>query len=48
VLAAACIFFGAFVGRTLVDQVGAAGALGVGAGIRLLIALGWLFVPTSR
>jgi hypothetical protein len=39
------IFSGGFIGRTLVDQIGPAGALGVGTGLRILIAIGWLFVP---
>ena len=47
-LALFCIFFGAFVGRTLVDLIGAAGALGMGAGIRIVITLGWLVVPEKR
>ena len=48
IVGAFCIFVGGFIGRTLVDQIGAAGALGVGAGIRLLIALSWLFVPSKH
>lgn len=46
-LGAFFIFFGGFVGRALVDDIGAAGALGIGTGIRVLITLGWLFVPSS-
>jgi hypothetical protein len=48
VLGAICIFFGGFVGRALVDVMGAAGTLGIGTGIRVVIALGWLFVPSKR
>lgn len=44
-IAALALFVGGFVGRALVDQIGAAGALGVGTGIRVLIALSWVFVP---
>jgi hypothetical protein len=47
ILGASCIFLGGFVGRALADSIGAAGALGVGTGIRVVIALGWLFVPSK-
>jgi hypothetical protein len=46
-IAAASLFIGAFIGRTLVDSIGAAGTLGVGTGIRVLIALSWIFVPSK-
>jgi len=42
---AACIFLGGFVGRALVDSIGAKGALGIGAGVRVIIAVSWLVVP---
>lgn len=41
------IFVGGFTGRCLIDQVGSAGTLGVGTGIRFLIALSWFFVPSK-
>jgi hypothetical protein len=44
-VAASSIFLGAFIGCAIVGQIGAAGALGVGAAIRVLIMLGWMFVP---
>lgn len=44
-IAASSLFIGGFLGRTLLAHIGASGALGVGAGIRFLIAVGWLFVP---
>ncbi|KAJ7253722.1 hypothetical protein B0H12DRAFT_577832 [Mycena haematopus] len=44
VLAFGALFAGAVVARVLLGQVGAAAALGFGAGIRLLVALGWCFV----
>lgn len=47
VIAVFALFFGGFVGRAILDQVGSAGAFGVGTGIRVLIALGWLFVPAK-
>jgi len=46
-IAAASLFIGGFIGRALVDQIGAAGTLGIGAGIRVIIALGWIFVPAK-
>ena len=46
-IAAFSVFLGGFAGRALVDQIGAAGALGVGAGIRFLVGLGWIFVPSK-
>ncbi|KAJ7255312.1 hypothetical protein C8J57DRAFT_1186564 [Mycena rebaudengoi] len=44
-IAAASLFFGAFVGRALLAKIGAASALGVGAGLRVLIALSWIVIP---
>ena len=39
------LFIGGFASRAIVDKIGSAGTLGVGTGIRLLIAVWWLFVP---
>ncbi|KAJ7253719.1 hypothetical protein B0H12DRAFT_1017513 [Mycena haematopus] len=44
VLALGALFAGAVVARLFLGQVGAAAALGFGAGIRLIVALGWCFV----
>lgn len=44
-LAAAALFVGGFCGRALVGQIGAAGTLGVAVGMRILIAISWIFVP---
>jgi hypothetical protein len=46
-IAVSTLFVGGFLGRTLVDSIGAKGALGVGTGIRFLISLSWIFVPGS-
>jgi hypothetical protein len=46
-IGAAFIFLGGFVGRALVDQVGPAGSLGVGTGLRVLVAVGWAFAPSK-
>lgn len=45
IIAIVSLFLGGFVGRALIDAIGAAGTLGVGTGIRVLIAMWWLFVP---
>ncbi|KAF8217739.1 hypothetical protein K438DRAFT_1795562 [Mycena galopus ATCC 62051] len=45
-IAAVALFFGAFTGRAiLATRIGAAGALGVGAGFRVLIMLAWIVIP---
>ena len=48
VLAVFSLFLGGFVGRAILDQIGSAGAFGVGTGIRVVIALLWLFVPAKK
>ncbi|CAL1709375.1 unnamed protein product [Somion occarium] len=45
IIAIVTLFLGGFVGRALIDSLGSAGTLGVGTGLRLLVALWWLFVP---
>ncbi|KAF8639369.1 hypothetical protein AX17_001558 [Amanita inopinata Kibby_2008] len=47
-IAAISLFIGAFVGRAILGSIGAAGALGVGVGMRLLICFGWLVVPGKK
>ena len=47
-IAVGALFLGGFVGRAILDQVGSAGAFGVGTGFRVLIAIGWLFVPAKK
>jgi hypothetical protein len=41
-LAALSLFLGGFVGRALLDKIGAAGALGVGVGFRICVAAWWI------
>ncbi|KAM5534719.1 hypothetical protein V8D89_011583 [Ganoderma adspersum] len=48
VIAIVTLFLGGFVGRAIIDAAGAAAALGVGTGLRLLIAFWWLFVPGKQ
>lgn len=43
-LALITLFAGAVAARLLVERIGAAGALGFGAGIRLFVSAGWCFV----
>ncbi|KAF5345678.1 hypothetical protein D9758_013058 [Tetrapyrgos nigripes] len=43
-IAAVSLFTGAFASRAILAQTGAAGALGVACGVRVLVALGWGFV----
>ncbi|KAJ6491296.1 hypothetical protein C8R47DRAFT_445518 [Mycena vitilis] len=43
-VALGALFGGALVARVLLSQMGAPAALGFGAGVRLLVAAGWLFV----
>ncbi|KAF5336503.1 hypothetical protein D9611_006583 [Ephemerocybe angulata] len=46
-IAAISLFLGAFIGRAILAAIGTAGTLGVGVGLRVLIAIAWLFVPTK-
>ncbi|KAJ7590214.1 hypothetical protein C8J56DRAFT_589764 [Mycena floridula] len=46
-IAASALFIGGFAGRALLGKIGASGALGVGTGLRLLIAFAWLFMPAK-
>ncbi|KAF7323591.1 Aldedh domain-containing protein [Mycena kentingensis (nom. inval.)] len=47
-IAAVALFGGAFVARAILAQAGAAAALGVGAGVRVLIALAWIVIPGKK
>jgi len=40
------VFVGGFCGRALSAKIGAAGTLGIGVGIRVLIAISWIFIPS--
>lgn len=44
-LAIFSLFLGGLVGRALTGTIGPAAALGIGAGVRVFIALTWLVVP---
>lgn len=45
ILTIACFVAGGFTGRALLDKIGSANTLGISTGIRLVIAVWWLFVP---
>ncbi|KAF5383000.1 hypothetical protein D9615_004846 [Tricholomella constricta] len=44
IIAALALFVGGFMGRALVGKIGAAGTLGIAVGLRVLIAVSWIFV----
>ncbi|KAK0449698.1 uncharacterized protein EV420DRAFT_1275013 [Desarmillaria tabescens] len=46
-IAASSLFVGAFAGRAILGAIGAPAALGIGTGIRVLITLSWIFVPSK-
>ncbi|KAF8962279.1 hypothetical protein BDZ97DRAFT_1119657 [Flammula alnicola] len=46
-IAAVSLFLGAFIGRAILQQLGTAGTLGVGVGVRIFITLSWIFVPNK-
>lgn len=48
IMAIATLFLGGFVGRCLIDRLGSAGTLGVGTGLRFLVALSWYWVPGKK
>ena len=41
------VFLGGFAARAILQRIGAPGALGVGTGVRALIAIAWLFAPAK-
>lgn len=46
-LAVLSLFVGGFTGRAICGQIGDAGAIAIAGGVRLGIAIGWLFVPAK-
>lgn len=47
VLAVFALFIGGLVSRAILQEISAAGTLGVGCGMRVIIAVMWLFVPAK-
>ncbi|KDQ07091.1 hypothetical protein BOTBODRAFT_192616 [Botryobasidium botryosum FD-172 SS1] len=41
-------FIGGLVGGALINKIGAPATLAIGAGIRVLIAIGWIFTPAAK
>lgn len=41
------LFIGALIGRILVGEIGSAATLGIGAGLKMLIALSFYLVPSK-
>ncbi|KAF8553222.1 hypothetical protein OG21DRAFT_1477427 [Imleria badia] len=48
VMAILFLFLGGFISRVILDRIGSAATLGVGTGLRFVIALWWLFVPAKK
>ncbi|KAG6379890.1 hypothetical protein JVT61DRAFT_10452 [Boletus reticuloceps] len=48
VMAILFLFIGGFISRAILDKIGSGGTLGVGAGIRLIIAFWWLLIPAKK
>jgi cytochrome bd-type quinol oxidase subunit 2 len=46
-LAAVALFLGGFCSRALLGTIGAAGTLGIGVGVRILVAFSWIFAPSK-
>jgi len=42
------LFIGGLTGRALANTIGSSATLGLGAGLRLLIALSWLIIPKAK
>ena len=48
IIAIVSLFIGALLGRAILDNIGSAGALGVGTAMRFIIALWWFFIPENK
>jgi hypothetical protein len=48
VIAVSTLFFGGFCSRAILQAIGSPASLGIGTGIRVLIALSWFFIPGKR
>jgi hypothetical protein len=47
-LGIAALFVGGFCSRAILQAIGSPASLGIGAGLRVVIALSWFFVPAKR
>jgi Protein of unknown function (DUF1275) len=48
IIAVTSVFVGGFCSRAILQSIGSPAALGIGTGLRILIALSWLYVPANR
>jgi len=48
IIAVSSVFVGGFCSRAVLQTIGSPASLGIGTGFRVLIALGWFFVPGKR
>ena len=42
------LFLGGFVSRAILQSIGSDSSLGIACGVRVLMALSWLFVPAKK
>ena len=47
-LAIAALFVGGFCSRAILQTIGSPASLGIAAGLRIVIALSWLYVPAKK
>jgi hypothetical protein len=47
-LGVAALFIGGFCSRAILQAIGSPASLGIGAGIRIVVAFSWFFVPAKR
>ena len=45
IIGVTALFVGGFSSRAILQAIGSPGALGIGTGLRALIAVSWFFVP---
>jgi hypothetical protein len=48
ILAVSSVFVGGFCSRAILQSIGSPASLGIGAGLRVLVAFSWFFVPGKR
>jgi uncharacterized membrane protein YoaK (UPF0700 family) len=48
VMAIFFLFLGGFTSRAILDKIGSAGTLGIGAGLRFVITLWWVLIPAKK
>ena len=48
ILGIAALFVGGFCSRAILQAIGSPASLGIAAGLRVVVALSWFFVPPKR